>query len=400
MISVHNPIQNIDPNIIQNITSVLRNFRQHLFFYPASYYNLPTIIQPHFTIVIMARKELSPDIRSVIYKLSTKGLTHSEIGSYLDITKSTVNTTLCTIRKKMALGVEDPFKSSPRSGRKPILSPRDQRALIRFAQKNRAASLDSLGHKAIPGKTISICTVRKELKKRDYSRRKARKKFKVTFNNQIKRKSFAKSHKQTDWTQIIWSDECYIRTSSLTQNIWVTRKSGEEWDADCMQETEKSSGVSVCVWACFIGGTKGPFLILPPKPTLTQQTYFQNIWLDHFLLFYIDQRKEKGPEICMQEDNASWHKGHEKEEWMDAWDINGLSWPPQSPDLSPIENIWKVIKNKMSMTERKYKNWKQLGAAAKEAWDQLQPEDFMKYVGSIPRRIQAVERSDGKPTKY
>jgi transposase len=37
-----------------------------------------------------------------------------------------------------------------------------------------------------------------------------------------------------------------------------------------------------------------------------------------------------------------------------------LEWPPQSPDLSPIEQIWDYIKSKMDATERSSKEvmWK------------------------------------------
>jgi transposase len=34
-------------------------------------------------------------------------------------------------------------------------------------------------------------------------------------------------------------------------------------------------------------------------------------------------------------------------EWKTENDIPTLEWPPQSPDLNIIENVWKIIKTKV-----------------------------------------------------
>ena len=48
-----------------------------------------------------------------------------------------------------------------------------------------------------------------------------------------------------------------------------------------------------------------------------------------------------------QQDNAPWHTARSIKVWMKDHQIKTLSWPAQSPDLNPIENLCNVMKRKM-----------------------------------------------------
>lgn len=77
-----------------------------------------------------------------------------------------------------------------------------------------------------------------------------------------------------------------------------------------------------------------------------------------------------------------------------------LQWPPQSPDLSLIENLWKQIKNIIGKKRHKIKNIRIIERALKEVWPQIKPEMLEKLNASIEKRINACIKNKGGPTKY
>ncbi len=77
--------------------------------------------------------------------------------------------------------------------------------------------------------------------------------------------------------------------------------------------------------------------------------------------------------------------------------VGVLDWPANSPDLN-IENLQGIVKRKMR--NKRPKNADELKATVKETWASIPPQQCHKLITSMPRRIEAVIKAKGAPTKY
>ena len=74
-------------------------------------------------------------------------------------------------------------------------------------------------------------------------------------------------------------------------------------------------------------------------------------------------------EWMLQEDNDPKHKSKKAEDWKTKHQIKTLSWPAQSPDLNPMENVWSVLKANVS--NYKPASVKELIKIIKKEWKKL-----------------------------
>ncbi len=77
-----------------------------------------------------------------------------------------------------------------------------------------------------------------------------------------------------------------------------------------------------------------------------------------------------------------------------------LKWLPQSPDLNPIEHLWDVVEWEICIVDVQPTNLQQLRDAIMSIWTKISEDCFQHLVESMPRRINAVLKAKGCPTRY
>ena len=106
------------------------------------------------------------------------------------------------------------------------------------------------------------------------------------------------------------------------------------------------------------------------------------------------------PGYLFQQDNASCHVSQITREWQQSMNIPVLKWPSRSPDLSPIENLWSIVKRKMESRRHIAQSKQELFEMFQDEWLKVQPKVRSNLVKSMPSRMAECVKNRGGPTKY
>ena len=87
-------------------------------------------------------------------------------------------------------------------------------------------------------------------------------------------------------------------------------------------------------------------------------------------------------------------------DFLNENNIETLNWPPQSPDLNPIENLWAVIKKRRQKKYGVPLTRVALIEQIFDIWDNIEQDFIVKLADSCNSRVNQVLKLKGKVSKY
>jgi DNA-binding FadR family transcriptional regulator len=110
---------------------------------------------------------------------------------------------------------------------------------------------------------------------------------------------------------------------------------------------------------------------------------------------------DRGDDFILEEDKDSAHGTGQNSEVRRCKEQIGLQYffnASGSPDLSPIENIWRAQKQKIKAVD--HFDDDTLVAAIIRCWDEIAQSTVNKYVDSMCRRMESLNRNGGEMTEF
>jgi transposase len=170
---------------------------------------------------------------------------------------------------------------------------------------------------------------------------------------------------------------------------------GKSWeDTRVAQEPNArrhSGGGSIMAWGGFCGAQKTTLHFF--NGTVNAPTYVAT--LEEHLIPVFDTELQ-----IFQQDNAPSHTARYTKSWLKSKNIDVLSWPPFSPDMNPIENVWAYLTNIVYKNGKQFYSLEALKRAILKAWNEMPDSYLASLVKSMPDRVQAVVDAKGKNTHY
>lgn len=186
------------------------------------------------------------------------------------------------------------------------------------------------------------------------------------------------------WYKVIWSHESLNRKNCK----YVRRQPFEKDCAFNFQPRLQGGG------GCFTAAGPGPILFYDGRLDSAAYVRILSAALPQFIE---DQFGNRGNDYYFMHDNAPCHSAKATTEWLQSQQIRVLSWPPTSPDLNPIENVWSIIDQELS--KMKINSIDQLKEAILKIWYDIPEDTWKRLVTSLSGssgRIQKVFKVKGR----
>ncbi len=337
---------------------------------------------------IMRSKELPEELRDRIVARHRSGQGYKNISAALKVPKSTVAS---IILKWKTFGTT---RTLPRAGRPAKLSYRGRRALVREVKKNPKITVAEL-QRCIRemGESCRKSTITAALHQSGLYGRVARRKPLLSARYMKKQLKDSKIPRSKVTNKILWSDETKIELLGLNSKRYVWRKPGTAHHLSNTVPTVKHGGGSIMLWGCFSAAGTGRLVAIEGKMNAAK---YRDILDENLLQSAQDLRL--GRRFTFQQDNVPKHTAKITKEWLHNNSVTVLEWPSQSPDLNPIEHLWRDLK--MAVHQRLPSNLTELERICEEEWQRIPKSRCEKLVASFPKRLMAVLNQKGASTKY
>ena len=326
--------------------------------------------------------QLNESTRIKIRTLSIQGWSERRIARALKVNCNTVKLWKHRTRPDNVENI------APGRGRKRKFDPEQQQELKQFLEqhaKEGSRSLTPLIKKRFK-LDVTDRTVRLYSARFGFKWKRPQKKPFLLERHKKERVRFAKKHATEDWTKWVFSDEKTFIVGPRSSGQRV--KEGEV----LLFETIKHPAKVHCWWAISAKAEFEPYLF---TENLTGDLY-TTILMTRLLH---PTRGSLGRGWTLQQDNDPKHRSKVAQEWLNSntpyWTSD---WPPVSPDLNPIENLWSEVADKVA--QKAPKIIADLKKEIQKVCLTFPRTHILNAIESMHSRLEAVVAAKGGHTKY
>lgn len=327
-------------------------------------------------------KDLSVAEEAIIDHLNKQGHKVYQIRKVVHRSRTAINNCIDRLEKGAKIVRPGPNRKT---------TEREDRAIVRHASNKCTTARKIIETEHLQ---VSERTVRRRLKECGFIswRKKARKPI-LKAAEKKRRVVWCKDHRswRNKWRNVVFSDEKKFNLDGPDGNCFYYH---DKRKPPLLHNKRHSGGGSVMLWAAI--GPRGKTKIKFLDGTVNAEKY-QDVLKTHLIP---DGGRIGGKGWIFMQDNASVHRAGTTQQFLTDNKIKVLPWPPRSPDLNPIENVWGTLSQLVYADGKQFETKEELKDAILRCWGEISGETIRNLYNSMPTRVEQVISSQGAIIEY
>lgn len=317
-------------------------------------------------------KQLNDESKYRIIILHEEGMTISQISDKLKIHRHTVSK---WINRKYELGNLNRIKGS---GRKCYKKNDNIVNIMEKLSNNKFLTLEQIKEKLENEDKIklSLYKIRDILINLNFEYGIPPKRFPLTAEHKQQRLDFAIKYLDFDWTKVLFTDETTHWINMIPQKRWFNKNNINDYDIVHKHLNKRN------IWGIICYEFKDLYIFSENMNAekyinILKEKIIPNYKQDYYLLF----------------DNDPKHKSKKAMKFIMNNNIKYIKFPPNSPDLNPIENIWSLnknnVKSKISVSCHEFEE------IIYDEWEKIDQCVIINTINSMKERLNKVIINQG-----
>ena len=216
----------------------------------------------------------------------------------------------------------------------------------------------------------------------------------LTESHKTQRMAWAKKYLKRDFSKNIFTDECRASLDDPDgwSKGWIVKGQGIPF-----RLRRQQGGWGMMFWAVIVGKSLvGPFRVQDGLK-MNSQSYTE--FLDaNFFPWYDSQTLDFQESCIFMQENAPSHASRFTKAYLAGKNISGerlMDWPPSSPDLNCIENLWSIVKKEIYKGNKQYTSKDDLLKAISEACRNIRSSVIKSLTTSMDDRLVGILERKG-----
>lgn len=209
----------------------------------------------------------------------------------------------------------------------------------------------------------------------------------------MKRLAFAKKWLHRPPERVVFSDEHVFNTNDCScRTQWVR-------DGDPLYSRERArvqNTKRLHVWGAVSVGYR-QLVMFPqcmPRDGTSKRTKPFRLNSEGYIAHCLDPTVPFPPQKIFMQDGARPHIAKRSKKFLSDKGVDWIEdWPPYSPDLNPIEQVWGFLNCRVAILHPS--DYDELCAVVRKCWDELPQAELDKCCRSFRKKLRACVENEG-----